>query len=379
MGIFVPYTPNPSSLSGGSFNPGPGTGVGGSIGGGVAIGTGTIVVGNGTPQSKLEPEQIIGFVPLTPCTPTECREYPDPCCYYTPAFGKLNQAVSSYENDITTFLLNFPLIAINPLVILTWNLQKVVNGEWTNVGVFTGNNYGKDYPIGFSKIKKYYVGYQLSWGKVLALNGPGCYRVRVEAKIPTDPRGEGIITYLIQSCLQSEPFQLWAWDCNLAHQTVKFESTIGGKIGNINNDGKFFDLCDVDWIDSIRFKGFFGYETTPEYLEVLQEYQNGTIKRVRDEAIQKFKLISGYLPKWVLDRFKTYGLMADQLRVSDYNINNSDWEIKRKIVIKDGGFEPEWRDKNWFRRGKVEMDFKEGVQSVIKSSCCETIEGGGKG
>jgi len=56
---------------------------------------------------------------------------------------------------------------------------------------------------------------------------------------------------------------------------------------------------------------------------------------------------------------------------SDYNINNSDYNIKRKSLIRASSFEPVYFDDKWRRMAKVEVDFKRGVQSVIKSICCE--------
>jgi hypothetical protein len=62
--------------------------------------------------------------------------------------------------------------------------------------------------------------------------------------------------------------------------------------------------------------------------------------------------------------------------VSDYNINNSDYNIKRKSVVKDGAYEPQYKDKMWRRLATVEVDFKEGIQTVIKTNCCEDRKGG---
>lgn len=313
------------------------------------------------------------MAPLTNCSAVECREIrQQACCYENIVFGVVGGPnAPTYEQDFNTFLINFPLATVNPLVSVTMILQKLIASVWTDLATLTGSTYGRHYPLnGFSSHKSY-TGYAINWGKVLNLHGTGCYRFKIISELSQDDVGVELPPVL-QSCQVSELFRLYAFDCKLAHQTVKFESTISGKIGDINADGKIFDLCDIAWYDSIRFRGFFGYETTPEYLEVLHEFQNGKMNRVRDEAIQKFKLITHLLPKWLHDRFKTYALMANKLLVSDYNINNSDYAIIQKSVIKDGGYEPDYKDKNWRRLARVEVNFKEAVQSVIKSNCCES-------
>jgi hypothetical protein len=66
--------------------------------------------------------------------------------------------------------------------------------------------------------------------------------------------------------------------------------------------------------------------------------------------------------------------MSDKLFVSDYNYNNPDYSYNRKSVIKAGGYAPDYKVKGYgsiySRLSRVSVDFKEGIQSVIKSLCC---------
>ena len=141
---------------------------------------------------------------------------------------------------------------------------------------------------------------------------------------------------------------------------------------------RLYDLCDISWYDSIRFRGFFGLETTPKYEEIINEYQSGLLEEVRNKLTNNFTLMTYYLPKWVHDRLKSYAWMADTLLVSDYNVNNSDYFIKRKAVRRDSGHEPTYLDGKNFdrvsrylqRRSKATVKFREGVESVIKTLCC---------
>ena len=169
-----------------------------------------------------------------------------------------------------------------------------------------------------------------------------------------------------------------------AHGTVKFECWNQGAIGDVNNPGTLVDLCGLSLYDSIRIEGFFGYNKY-SYDEILLEYGQGTkalfgtIERVRDKAIPAYKFNSKPLPAFVHKQLATILMMADTILVSDYNINNADYFIQQKQVIKKGNYEPKYVEtgkhydlsmQEYGRRDKVSLEFLEGIQSVIKSTCC---------
>lgn len=322
----------------------------------------------GRPVIVLDPVQVAGLAPMTSCTDSECRETCIPC-YENIVFGTSTapggtrvkpKDLSYYENDVNGFWVDVSLYGPQPSITVTWKIQECVNNEWSDIHTITNNNYGFYYALNSVVGHPTYTGVYIDWGRVLFTFGPGVYRVKVNTDLRT-----------IVGCLVSDKFRLVAWNCDRAHRTTKFETIMNGTIGDINKDGRLFDVCAMDLYDSIRVGGFFGKETTPEYLEILNEYQNGQVNRVRDEAVQKFQWSSTMLPKAYHDRIKAYALMADMLYVSDYNRNNSDFNIKKKQVIKAGAYEPNYVEHSWLRMQMVTVDFKEGIQRVIKSSCCE--------
>ncbi len=320
-------------------------------------------------EATMLPLQLLGFIPLVECDLNECRTYYGDC-YWNKVFGSLNTPNSTYENDVNTFYISDPNFRKT-----FWWIQKldVDAQEWvdvTRVGASTGLSgfpvdltYGTYYNYGYFTAFPYYQGYQVNWGHVLTNSGTGRYRIRVETPPTVDAQPQPF-----PYCMVSEPFELMAWDCKRAHGTVKFEAFQSGRIGSITTDGLVFNLCNIKLYDSVRIRGFFGREKTT-YDEIMQEFQTGKMDRVRDEAIQKFEYSTHPLPKYLHDRFKTYGLMADALYVSDYNLNNSDYDIKRKSVIKAAAYEPEYV--LYSRLATVETEFKEGVQGVIKSTSCQ--------
>lgn len=335
--------------------------------GGLILGGSILLSARSITQAAI---QICGFIPLVDCNLVECRKFID-SCYINPVFGKIQSTKSTYENDISTFIVDDQLKRIT-----AFTLQKKDDRlkTWSDsVTIFSTNHfampfttgYCTSYAYGFFTAHPTYVGVQINWGAVLAGKGPGQYRLKVYSPT-TNPRYIVPFPY----CLVSEEFLLKPFNCNLADRTVKFEANISGRMGSITTDGQVFDLCNMNYFDSVRVKGFFGFETTG-YDEIMREAQTGLMDRVRDEAIQKFDFIGHPMPKYIHDRLKTYGLMADSTYVSDYNLNNADYDIKQKSIVKAAGYEPKQYQRT--RLQTVRTQFKEGIQSVIKSSSCQNL------
>jgi hypothetical protein len=185
-------------------------------------------------------------------------------------------------------------------------------------------------------------------------------------------------------CWSSPPFCLEIWDCKAVERTTKFQAYYsGGTFGSIEKadcGNKFWQFCckqqidglqrktsSISWEDSIRIEGFFGYEDK-QIERRFNKYQTGTVVKIRDEAIRKFRWKSGKLPFWFHDRFAVYGLMADKLIVSDYNLNNSDYGLKTYCVVADSDYAPKYTGAS--RYSKVDLDFKAQNQYLIRTRCC---------
>lgn len=336
------------------------------VGGSVGASSGT-TISSTQGIRNIVPIQLLGFIPLVSCTLEECRQF-NGKCYFNPVFGSLNVNGTTYENDLSTFFLDDTLRRVTIFTLQKVNSFKV----WEDVAVIGSTfpalfpyvtTYGTFYNYGTFATHPKYLGIQINWGYVLTNNGSGKYRLKVTSPAVVDTKPKPY-----PYCLVSEPFELFPWNCDRAHGTAKFEANQSGKIGSIDTDGVVFDICNIRLYDSIRQKGFFGYEKTG-YDETMLEYQNGLMDRVRDEAIQRFDWVSEPMPKYIHDRFKSYGMMPDSLWVSDYNKNNADYNIKRKAIVKSAGYEPEYPKGS--RLSWVKTEFKEGIQGVIKSSACE--------
>lgn len=349
--------------------------------------------GDGSAESGImsrTPMQVAGLIPLICCDPKrftpfsecDCREWADDDCYINPVFGD-SASTDPLKNDKSAFLIDYPFYyqyqwSNNSLAAFTLEKYNTNSKSWSSVASLNNHTLGTYYNFTSLCISNW-KGYRIEWKKVLSFHGEGLYRFKVNS-----------IVYSVSSCLVSPPFCLKQWSCESADKTVKWEANIfGGRLGSIDDDKKVFMFCcskqqpgsnlpavsvPVNWYDSVRHYGFFGYEKT-SYERVNFEYLDGTVNQHKNEAIQSFEYHSAMLPKYLHDRFKAYGIMADELKVSDYNWSNSDYEIDQRLVVCDGGYEPSYtlvRGENATRLAPVTVNFKEGRQNVIRDKCCHT-------
>lgn len=328
---------------------------------------------SGVPVINRGPTQVVGLSPLTDCLASTCRYWDADCCYKIPVFAEIQSTFpdvapnmwDNSKNDQSSFLLSFPSYHTGSTNTSTvsFRLQKVVNGAWVIQAAFPNSTLGTYYPF-YSLALYYYTGISIQWRYVLNTYGEGCYRVLVSYGV----NGR-------EGCMTSETFNLREFSCKKAHGTVRIDSRMyDGDIANIDFDGVRNSMCGIFWYDSIRFHGFFGYEESDEEKRQI-ELVDGKILPTRDELVQRFKLITAPLPKWFHDRMKAYGTMkageGDDIRVTDYNWNNSDYNINRKLIVREGGWKPEYKIGS--RLHKATVEFKEGYQNVSRSGCCGAV------
>ena len=282
-----------------------------------------------------------------------------------PVFASANvgDINNDYLNDTNSFLFQFPS-GFDPIAAGSFQLQQQTSGVWSTVATLNNSTYGSTFGTNCGVI-----GFKIKWYNVLRNLGTGTYRFIIQGAAPSSH---------FNFCGNSPAFCLQAYTTTNMDGTVKFETTYtGGVQGDVNQQGNSFSLCCTDsvgnttgavWNDSIRFAGFFGYQTG-EIKREENKYATGIINKVRDEIIKKFILKTDQLPKWLLDRFMAYGLAADQLYVSDYNINNADYNLKKFFIVAASDFAP--KNTNYSRYSKIlDLNFQEGQQSIFRNRCC---------
>ncbi len=303
--------------------------------------------------------QVLGLVPLNLCdlfVDPDCRDdkpHPMDCPYAIPVFASILDT-DGHVNDFTTMTVD--TYTNSGVMTVTWFLDKCVGGAFVEQEEIDANS-----TVG-TLLNLAFVGFPtysevlIIWRDVLINFGSGTYRIRVRTILD----GEN-------TCDQcTEPFCLKPFSCEQANGTVRWTIAYGaGTIGSITDPTVTFGTPSAN-LYQIRVNGGFGDETS-EYDLLEQEYQNGAIVKIRDEAIQKYVFNSDRLPNWFHKRFKSYALLAPSIRVDDYNLNNPDYEIKQLRVTRDGNYEPE-RNRN-SRLTKVSVNFKSGIQNVEARTC----------
>jgi hypothetical protein len=329
-------------------------------------GSGHTEGGDGTPRPVvlLPPFQVAGLIPMHPCDAEDCRKYDiGRCCYKHKAFGYTQggnvPGDSTYENDRSNFTVDVGVFGTNPAATCIFTIERCAGGRWEQITTIINNTYGTYEALGTIAGHPTYAMFYVNWGKVLQDFGPCSYRV-----VAVSALGE------LRYCLASEEVELREFHCFFADKTVKLETVLTGQHGSATNRGYVFDLCGLEFKDSIRIPGFFGHREIPEYMEVLNKYQNGKIIQVRDEAVETFKLFTRMVPEEIHYRISVYVMMADQAAVSDYNWSNPDYSIRRLRIRKNGGYKPERAA--GVRESDVVIEFKAGIQNIIASLCCPT-------
>lgn len=322
------------------------------------------------------------------CLNCDCRqgEYladsiADDRYFVLPVFAD-STCTDSYHNDVNSWIFQYPG-TYNPIQNHDFKLQKLINGVWTDIALLNNTNYGTPLYTG-NICSNNYGGYQISWSLVLSQLGEGTYRFTVN----------GSYNENTPYCFFSPPFCLKQFDCNLTDGTVKFEtSSCGGNFGSVTDQGVSWSVCcspingyivnntctstplssgqsgPLPYTDSIRFAGYFGRETA-DYNEDFIKMATGYIQKVRQEAVKSFTLSTDLLPFWFHQRFYSYGLMADNCYVSDYNMNNPNYNIKHFAVKRNASYTIKY-DNNSLRMKKVlDMKFVEQIQFTYRDQCC---------
>ena len=349
----------------------------------------------------------------------DCREgtyqdlYNNDLNFVLPVFCNPASPSDLYTNDWNTWMFTFST-GYDPIVSGAFQIQEYVSGNWVTVATITDNTFGiafnqtpfypflatgnnqifvpvnsQPVPPGYTIVSpsanpsspstsNNYCGYALSWLAVYNKFGAGLYRFYMSGSYD----GAGSF------CSQSPPFCLKAFNCDttpqLMDRTVKFEMEyLGGNTGDVNpadynhnGQGNYWPLVSNDsygttislaWYDSVRFPGFFG-KSTFDYTRERITYATGQVYEVRDQLQRKWNLQTGNLPQWLIDRFAAYTAMADIIWVSDANINNATYNVKRNLVNVNSSVTPEYQNQTRFSRIQS-MQFTDSVDFIFRDRC----------
>jgi hypothetical protein len=242
------------------------------------------------------------------------------CVGKLPVFGDLeNSELQGEKTDFTSFL------ALETFAVsVTFEL---LDDNCNVVAVLNDDTYGVYYPKGFFQLGNFfqqqYVGFKIQWRKVLDLLGPGAYSSQY-----TDER---------------------------ANETVRIETTQNGYI-----IGQGLDYTNVNWKEQIRIPGFFGNKQRrleqDNYLD-----KNRRTTQIQDSLIHEFTLEPYFWPDCLRNEIDSI-LLANEILISDYNLDNTD-NLKNISVI------PTSIDTEYFGKSQKaadEIKFEERIKNRVK-------------
>ena len=286
--------------------------------------------------------QSVCLVPTTPQQPTSIvLGDVDECCYQSPVLASTTSN-ESFQNDINSFL--FKRNFSSETIILT--LQK--NGV-TNLPI-VNDDYGIYYDFGTFGDYPNYKGIKIEWQKVLTLQGPGTYRIKVESNFITGATE----TYSI-------PFVLSEYTQEKADGTFRVQSVQNGYLQHID-----FDFSGLNWVDGLRIRGFFGNRQA-EYEQENVLYANRDSKQIRSELINTYVCQTMHIPDCITDQIIEYHNFANELLFTDYNLNNHKKTYVQKSVVFDSIESIEYKDISTF--APLQLKYKDSKQNYLKTNC----------
>jgi hypothetical protein len=237
-------------------------------------------------------------------------------------------------------------------------LQKYTNGAWTSIASLNDTTYGTFYAFGhyetiYSENK---IGYLIDWQKVLTVKGEGNYRVK--------STGTTILTEFISK--YSLEFNLLTYTSDRADRTVRVEWWLNGNLGDQNDDKIKRDFGTLNWFNQLRLKDSkFGWDENDTTREGVK-YQSGKVVWTKNIDVESYTLKTCRLQNEVRRFIKYDMLMADEIRVTDFNADNSTDHVNR-YVKPSGGFKPNYIDGS--KIASVELKFEQLYQNNEHKRC----------
>lgn len=280
----------------------------------------------------------------------------DDCCGDF-SFKVLADASDSdeFKNDKTRVHKYFDSLLVSSvdIVLLKWN--GTVYDEVKNLN---SDDYGKYYAYGFftNDAGESFVGYELDWRLVLldADLGEGSYKVRFD-----------ITTVLEEeSSIYSDEYCLKKYSEARADGTMKIEYYLNGLIGDSLKDEAIRDYGELNWYNSIRVPGWFGFPKS-EYSKEYTQYDSGSREWTKDEQEPEFSMTIKRVSATIHNLMRTDVAQADTVLVTDYNSNNPETWIRKSVQL-TGGYAPDWAIMQSELAG-VNLKFRQRINNLRKN------------
>lgn len=295
----------------------------------------------------------------TPVIVPKAETSVEDCCFQLPLFGDIADT-DKFKNDRTGYLKRYG----KSVTAVTFTLQKCINDTFVDAVDLVDNTYGTFHTFGFFESQGFkYIGIYMDWRQVL-----------IDPDTNDPPLGKGTYRILTKetNILASLPVQnqcsfeydLNAFTADAANETVRFDTTTSGILGDPNDQKSTFAFP-VNWLDGIRLPGRFG-NNNGTYEQRFTVYNNRRKIRLQDDLARKYLWQSDRIRAFAHDYMQINILMATIVLATDYNTNNAN-EIAEFQVIKEGEYNPNW-DAN-SKLASVEVEFVDAYDNIRGRYC----------
>lgn len=171
-------------------------------------------------------------------------------------------------------------------------------------------------------------GFVYNWQEILSINGAGCYKIRVEFTIG------GVYGEYTHGLYRLLPFNVVN-----AKRTVKMH-TFFGSFNEIEN----IDFTGSNFVDSVRFEGFFGNRQPKTEISTLIS-TGRRVEKITKENLNEYELrtnpLSICMTRQIVD---LHLLNEDRILISDHNSSNHSYVYLDKEVTQQDTAELTYTD-----------------------------------
>lgn len=285
--------------------------------------------------------KLKGVLPITPPKPSDVIAETFCKCDFICDWEELVFASDEddmFKKDYSDFLLT----TVAPTDTVIFKLYRY----GTEIATLDDDTYGVYYD-GFT-VQPKYRGFVVDWTKVYNVFGGGRYQVKIDSSILG-----------VDSTFESRYFRLYAWDEEIANQTVKIETYQTGNI--IGSDLDYTGLLAGGWYSAIRLQGTFG-EATPELIE--DKYLDTSYRQVqnREEVRFTYKLSCRNVPENIYKRLSGDQMISNTMLVTSYNLMAE--QSYRQFPVAVTSFS----DNSYKNNGRVDfsIEMTDRQQNIIK-------------
>jgi hypothetical protein len=261
------------------------------------------------------------------------------CCYIHRVFADLSSS-EDFKNDYSGFY-HQRQIASETMDFILYHYET--DTEFPLIDGTFGLNFG----FGSFDQNPNLKGYLIQWKKVLTVIGEGNFKVIKRQTIA------GIAVEF-----NSFVFTLKQFSTERADKTVRVDVIMNGILTRTGDD-----FTGTSWKHSIRVPGFFGRREPgmEEDLLINREYEK---KQISIKQTNEWKFQTNLIPSCVTNEFWDFILMANDIFMNDYNLNNHSYDFTKfgvKFASNDGtGYGVKTR------KAKLNLTFNDKFQNNIK-------------